>query len=132
VLREIHVDRHCQILPDASDALAEYSQEDLRHDHAICHLESVSTSRHIEEALRDGVRERSRVTVMEQEYLLQNVTSERVTFVVEHSLANDWTIDSEPQPVKVEDNIAYFRVNAEPGQVVRLHVGARRTRAIAN
>jgi len=119
------VDRSCKILQEESNALSDYAEIDLRNDRAICHLESVLTSHHVEEALRDGVRLRSKVTVEEQEYLLQNVTYEPVTFVVEHALPDDWKVDSDPQPVKVVDNTAFFRVNAEPGQIVRLHVGER-------
>jgi hypothetical protein len=131
-LEEIHVDRSCKILQDESDALSDYTEADLRNDHAICHLESVHTSHHVEEALRDGVRLRNKVTVVEQEYLLQNVTSAPVTFVAEHVLPDDWKVDSDPQPVKVVDNTAFFRVNAEPGQVVRLHVGERHADPIAD
>jgi hypothetical protein len=122
-LKEIHVDRSCGILQQESDALSELTEEQLQNDHAICHLESVLTSHHIEESLRDGVMQRSNVKVAEQEYLLQNVTSAPVIFVVEHALPDDWKVDSDPQPVKVVDNKAFFRVNAEPGQIVRLHVG---------
>jgi hypothetical protein len=131
-LKEIHVDRSCKILQDESDALSDYTDLDLRNDRAICHLESVLKSQHIEESLRDGVRQCDKITVKEQEYLLQNVTSARVTFVVEHALSEDWTVDSDPQPVKVADNAAFFRVNAEPGQIVRLHVGEHHADPIAD
>jgi hypothetical protein len=131
-LKEIHVDRSCKILQDESDALSDYTEADLRDDHVICHLESGHTSNHVEEARRDGMRLRNKVTVVEQEYLLQNVTSTPVTFVVEHVLPDDWKVDSDPQPVKVVDNTAFFRVNAEPGQVVRLHVGERHADPIAD
>ena len=119
-------------MQDESDGLSDYTETDLRDDHAICHLESVHTSNHVEEALRDGVRLRNKVTVLEQEYLLQNVTSASVTFVVEHVLPDDWKVDSDPQPVKIVDNTAFFRVNAEPGQIVRLHVGERHADPIAD
>jgi hypothetical protein len=82
--------------------------------------------------LGDGVRLRNKVTVVEREYLLQNVTSATVMFAVEHVLPDDWKVDSDPQPVKVVDNTAFFRVNAEPGQVVRLHVGDRHADLIAD
>jgi hypothetical protein len=117
---------------EESNALSDYSEVDLQDDHAICHLESVLTSHHIEEALRDGVRQRNTVTVAEQEYLLQNVTSAPVTFVVEHALPEDWKVDSDPQPVKVVDDTAFFRVNAAPGQIVRLHVGAHHAEPLAD
>jgi hypothetical protein len=105
---------------------------DLRNDHAICHLESILTSHHIEETLRDGARQRNNVSVAEQEYLLQNVTSEPVTFVVKHALPEDWKVDSDPQPIKIADNTAFFRVNAEPGQIVRLHVGEHHAEPLAD
>ena len=131
-LKEIHVDRSCKILLDKSDALSDYTEDGLRNDHAICHLESVFTSHHVEETLRDGMRLRNKVTIQEQEYLLQNVTSGSVTFVVEHVLPDDWKVDSDPRPVKVVDNTAFFRANAEPGQIVRLHVGERHAVPIAD
>jgi hypothetical protein len=131
-LKEIHVDRKCKILLDESDALAGLTEADLRNDHAICHLESVLTSHHVEEALRDGAMLRNNVTVKEQEYLLQNITSEPVTFVVEHVLPDDWNVDSDPQPVKTVDNKAFFRVNADPGQIVRMHVGEHHADPIAD
>jgi hypothetical protein len=120
-LKEIHVDRRCKILQDESDALSDLAEAELRND----------TSHHVEEALRDGVMLRNNVTVSEQEYLLQNVTSEPVTFVVEHVLPDDWKVDSDPQPVKVVDNKAFFRVNAESGQIVRMHVGEHHSDPIA-
>lgn len=131
-LKEIHVDQTCNILPDESDALSDLTEADLRNDHAICHLESVHISHHVGETLRDGVMQRNKVTVREQEYLLQNVTSAPVTFVVEHDLPDDWKIDSDPQPVKIVDNKAFFRVNADPGQIVRLHVGEQHADPIAD
>jgi hypothetical protein len=121
-LKEIHVDRSCKILQDESDALSDLAEAELRND----------TSHHVEEALRDGVMLRNNVTVKEQEYLLQNVTSEPVTFVVEHVLPDDWTVDSDPQPVKIVDNKAFFRVHAEPGQIVRMHVGEHHADPIAD
>jgi hypothetical protein len=131
-LKEIHVERSCKILQEESSALSDRTEAELQNDHAICHLESVLTSHHIEESLRDGVMLRIKVKVAEQEYLLQNVTAEPVTFVVEHALPDDWKIDSDPSPVKVVDNKAFFRVNAEPGQIVRLHVGEHHANPIAD
>jgi hypothetical protein len=130
-LKEIHVDRKCQILRDESDALSGLTEDELRNDHAICHLESRHTSHHIEESLRDGAMLRSQVTVVEQEYLLQNVTAEPVIFVVEHVLPEGYTVDSDPQPVKVVDDKAFFRVNAAPGQIVRMHVGEHHADPVA-
>ena len=131
-LKEIHVDRSCKILPDQSNALSDYTQAEIQNDDAICHRDGPNTSHHIEEALRDGMRLRSKVTVIEQEYLLQNVTSEPVTFVVEYALPDGWKIDSDPQPVKIADGTAFFRMNVKPGQILRLHVGQRHTDPITD
>jgi hypothetical protein len=103
--------------------LQRVTEAELKNNQAICHLESVLTSHHVEETLRDGVMLRNNVTVTEQEYLLQNVTSEPVTCVVEHNLREGWQLDSDPQPTKVEDDTAFFQVSAVPGQIVRMHVG---------
>jgi hypothetical protein len=51
-----------------------------------------------------------------------SLTNERLS-AVEHVLPDDWKLDSDPQPVKLVDNKALFRVNAEPGEIVRMHVG---------
>lgn len=112
-LKEIHVDQSCHILPD------------LTIDPAICHLESVLTSEHPEETIRDGVTSDTTVYIREQEYLLGNVTAKPVVFVVEQPVPEGWTIDSDPKPAETRGTTAIFRVNADPGQVVRLHVGMR-------
>ncbi len=91
-----------------SEAAANLTEAELRNDHSVCRLESVHTSHHVEEAPHDGVLLHNKVTVAEQEYLLQNVTSVPVTFVVEHVLLDDWEVDSDPRPVKIVDNKAFF------------------------
>jgi hypothetical protein len=70
---------------------------------------------------------RREVEVDEQEYVLQNVTMKPVAFVVEQPVAKGWTVDSDPQPTEMQGATAIFRVHAEPGEIVRLHVGVRRT-----
>lgn len=111
--KEIRVDQNCRILPGRMA------------DPTICRLESVLTSSHPEEMIREGVTRRSEVYIAEQEYLLQNVTGEPVIFVVEQLVPKGWKIDSDPQPTEVQGTKAVFRVGADPGQMVRLHVGLR-------
>jgi hypothetical protein len=48
-----------------------------------------------------------------------------VAFVVNQPLPKGWRIDSDPQPIDLQGSTATFRVIAEPGQIVRLHVGER-------
>jgi hypothetical protein len=124
-LKEIHVDQKCRILQDPVDGVYGENVSDQEIDPVICHLESVHTSSHLEETLTGGAPQGHKVTIAEREYVLQNVTSEPVTFVVEQPLPEGWRVDSDPQPAKIADTTAFFRVNAEPGQIVRLHVGER-------
>lgn len=112
-LKEIRVDQNCRILPDRTT------------DPTVCRLESVHTSSHPEEMTREGVTRRTEVYIAEQEYLLQNATGEPVIFVVEQLVPKGWNIDSDPQPTEVQGTKALFRVGADPGQIVRLHVGLR-------
>ena len=42
----------------------------------------------------------------------------------------NWMVDSDPQPFGIDGSTALFRLSAEPGQRVRLHVGMRRSYSI--
>jgi hypothetical protein len=122
-LKEIRVDERCRILLEEPAGFKGKAKG--RKDDVICHLESQHTSNHIEKSVVDGVPARSSVTIEEQEFVLQDVTDEPVTFVVEQPVGQDWQVDSDPQPTNMIGNIAEFRVIAQPGEIVRLHVGLR-------
>ena len=122
-LKEIRVDERCRILPEEPAGFK--GKPKTRKDSVVCHLESEHTSNHIEKSVVDGVPARSSVTIEEQEFVLQDVTDEPVTFVVEQPVGKDWQVDSDPQPTNMAGNIAEFRVIGQPGQIVRLHVGLR-------
>jgi hypothetical protein len=131
---EIHVDERCRILPRIQPDLSQPGATSgtnkpkpprPRKDSVVCHLESVLSSSHVEETVVAGVTLRSNVNIEEQEYILQDVTPDPVTFVVEQPLRKDWQVDSDPQPVETVGSVAFFRVNAVPGEIVRLHVGLR-------
>jgi len=120
-MQEINVDGDCRIVvQDRGDATGRYSRPHLRPDSTICHLESIHDSRH------DGVIQRTKVHVLEQTFVLHNVSPDPVSFVVHQPVKNGWHIDSEPKPDSVFDGVASFRVVAQPGEVIRLHVGQRR------
>jgi hypothetical protein len=119
-VKEIHVDGSCRVRQDQAGAAPVYEPDSL-----VCRLEAGNTSEHIEQGAHKGVSMLSRVTVTEQEYLLSNVTAAPVVFVVEQPVAKGWEVDSDPPPTKLAGETAIFRVNAEPGQIVRLHVGLR-------
>jgi hypothetical protein len=125
----IVVDKSCLIQPE-SDPLVLGDHIDAFHDDAICHLESVLSSHHIEEKITDGERSRFFVRVAEQEYVVQNPTDKPTVFTVQHLVPENWTVDSDPQPTSMDGSAALFRVNAEPGQRVRLHVGMHRSYSI--
>jgi hypothetical protein len=125
----IVVDKSCRIQPE-SDPLILGDHIDAFRDDAICHLESVLSSHHIEEKITDGERSRFFVRVAEQEYVVQNPTDKPTVFIVRHHVPENWTVDSDPQPTSMDGSTALFRVNAEPGQRVRLHVGMHRSYSI--
>lgn len=122
----IVVDRSCRIERE-SDPLVLADHVDAFRDDAICHLESVLSSQHIEEKIIDGQRSRFTVRVAEQEYVVQNPTDKPAVFIVRHKVPKNWIVDNDPQPCCMDGSTAVFRLNAEPGQRVRLHVGMHRS-----
>ena len=125
-LREVHVDGQCLVRQESEGTGAPV----YRSDPFICRLESVHRSDHLETAMQDGVQTARHVTVREQEYVLRNTRTEPVVFIVEQEVPLGWRVDSDPQPVRMDGTTAIFEVQAEPGQVVRLHTGERRTRPV--
>jgi hypothetical protein len=136
-VREIHVNQDCLILQDSVDGVMGISVPGAQTaaggetDSAICHLESQFTSNHVKGEVVNGAVQRSVVVVKEQEYLLQNEFQTPVVFVVEQPVPDGWKIDSVPLPDKVEGKVALFRASAQPGQIVRLHVGEAHEIALA-
>ena len=127
--RRIYVDQDCRILPSANPILPGKRAKPF-NDSNICHLESITQSSHIEEKIAGNELYRSRVHIAEQEFVLQNITDAQAEFIVEVPVDSDWVIDSDPQPVSTEGDIAVFPVYADPGQIVRLHVGMRHTQPL--
>jgi hypothetical protein len=122
---QIFVDQRCGILPESDPAIVGDHEAAFR-DGAICHLESVLSSHHVEEKIDDsGARSHFFVRIAEQEYLLLNPTDHPAVFVVRQNVPENWTVDSDPQPDAMDGSTAIFKVNADPGQRVRLHVGLR-------
>lgn len=125
----IVVDKSCRIQPESDPLILGDHVAAFRED-AICHLESVLSSHHIEEKITDGGRARFSVEVREQEYVVQNPTERPAVFVVRHDVPENWTVDSDPQPTQMDGSTALFRLNAAPGQRVRLHVGMHRSYSV--
>jgi hypothetical protein len=127
--RRIYIDQDCRIQPDPAHLIPGKKFRPFS-DSTICHLESVLNSNHIEEQIVGNELRRNRVYIAEQEYVLQNITEGRVMFIVQEAVSADWTVDSDPQPASTEGDLAVFPVYAEPGQIVRLHVGLRHTQPL--
>jgi hypothetical protein len=124
---EVQIDHLCRVLtparPNARDPRPHF-----RFNSTVCHLESELVSDHWEQTsptTPGGHPKKFIVTVSEREYVLQNVNATPVTFVVSQPLHKGWRIDSDPQPSEITASGAIFRVDVQPGQIVRLHVGAR-------
>jgi hypothetical protein len=122
--RQIHVDQDCRIIP-ARDQLLPGQKTRPYSDAYICHIETVLHSQHMEERVDGNVLLRNLVTIQEHEFVVQNITDQRVVFMVQQTVPKGWAVDSDPQPTTVVNGIASFPVYADPGQIVRLHVGMR-------
>jgi len=137
IVQEIHVDGSCRILPAPDPVSSNRKKPQPIQDPVLCHIESPNSSAHMEEAIVGHELRRSRVEIAEHEFVLQNIASDPVIFVVEQPVSKGWQVDSDRQPVSIEQvndhgsrhewkgSIALFRVHAQPGQIVRLHVGER-------
>lgn len=128
--KDIHVDQECRLLPAPAYRDAGGKRPRLRRDPVICHLESVANSEHREETIVGNELRRSDVSVTEQTYVLQNVTTGPAMFVVEEAVPQGWVVDSDPRPAETTASTAVFRVQAQPGEIVRLHVGLRHTKPL--
>jgi hypothetical protein len=115
--QQIYVDDHCQVLDAGTGQFAANAD--------VCHFDGAGVQRtsHVAAKESDGTVQHARVDVAEQTYMLQNIREQPVVFVVAHQVPDGWHVDSDPQPVSVKDGVAIFRVIAQPGQIVRLHVG---------
>jgi hypothetical protein len=123
---EIHVDHHCRIYArDRTSPTQPYGHPTLHRDTTVCRLESVFHTRHYDEVVDQGTVKRTRVEIREQMYVLHNITPTPAVFIVDHPLPRGWQIDSTPAPTLVADDLATFRVVAQPGETIRLHVGER-------
>jgi hypothetical protein len=120
------VDERCRIFTqDRPHDDQRYSKPKFRADPSVCRLRGEHQSKHWEQTVEDGVMRRTRVEIREHTFELHNGTDMPVTFVVDQSLPAGWRVDSTPQPTEIADSMATFRVIAEPGQTIRLHVGER-------
>ena len=126
-LKEIHVDELCRLLPYDNHQDPGKKQPLLRSDSVTCHLEGILASGHLEETVTGNQLRRNWMNVVEQTYVLQNVTTDPNTFVAEQFVPQGWVVDSDPQPTEIAGTTASFRVYAQPGEIVRLHLGLRLT-----
>jgi hypothetical protein len=127
--REIDIDQDCRILPGPAQIVPGKKDKPFT-DSAICHLETVNNSEHMEEKIVGNDLYRSRVRIAEQEFVLQNIATNPVVFVVQQGVPDGWIVDSDPQPAEIRQSTAFFPVHAQPGEIVRLHVGLRHTQPL--
>ncbi len=127
---KIYVNENCEIFPGLTLPITSRKLPQRQQDMDVCHLEPVLRSDHPEETLVGSVLVRSNVEVREREYVLQNTTMQPQIFAVLQQVPPGWKVDSDPQPVRIEGEVAIFEAHAEPGETVRLHVGERRTKEL--
>ncbi len=58
--------------------------------------------------------------------MLRNAAPTRRTVLSEFPVVDGWQLDSDPAPIETTATLYRFRTVVDPGQTVRLHVGARR------
>jgi hypothetical protein len=127
---KIYVNEACRIFPGLVIPFASTEKLSSLADPVICHVEGASASEHREEKVVGSELDRSNVEVYEQEYVLQDVMMKPVVFVVLQRVPQGWRVDSDPQPTRMDQDVAVFEVHAAPGETVRLHVGERRTKEL--
>jgi hypothetical protein len=126
---EIHVDQDCRILPDPAHVPPGKKAKPYA-DSAVCHLDHIFESQHLEERISGNELLRSKVEIHEREFVLQDISEDPVTFVVEQRVPANWAVDSDPQPKQMIGQTALFPVIVQPGEIVRLHVGMRHETAL--
>jgi len=123
---EIYVDQQCRVfVPGPSTSSAPNSTPHFRSDKYVCHIESPHESTRWVENVQNGVVKHKLIRIFEKEYVLSGPSDTPVTFYVEQPLPKGGWVDSDPQPVSVQNSLAVFQVLAQPGQTVRLHIGIR-------
>jgi hypothetical protein len=124
---EIYIDGQCRVYSQPNPTPAHPNPKAAFHleDH-VCHFESELTSNHWEyKPDVRGIPKSTYVTVFEHEYVLTNPLPQPVTFVIGQVLPKGWMIDSDPPPVEITNSLAIFRAVAQPGETIRVHVGAK-------
>lgn len=126
--KEVHVDKDCRILPNPSE---NHTNEKATPfvDAAICHIENPRTSTHEDQKTENGMLQRSTVTVNEQDFLFHNGSTEIQSFILEDQIPREWQVDPDHPATQIVASkagpIALYRVHANPGQTLRLHVALR-------
>jgi len=60
-------------------------------------------------------------------YVVHNTAADARTVILEHPVQNGWRLSSDTKPVETTATLYRFRVTAQPGETVRLHVGQTHT-----
>lgn len=87
------------------------------HSHNTHHVQRVTISK--------GVLEQRSMDVDEVEYIVHNAATDPRAVILERPVRNGWSIDSDPKPVETTATANRFRVEVQPNQSVRLHLGER-------
>jgi hypothetical protein len=92
----------------------------------VCNIESEKVSQRWEQYTAPNGTPKNRLAdIHEKDFVLQNPYSQPITFLVHQPVPKNFHIDSPPPPTDLANSIATFKVVANPGQTVRVHVGWR-------
>ena len=106
-----------RLLTYAADTAVKVTRDGADHD--TRKLTQITVSR--------GILTEKRREVREAEYLAHNSATELRTIIVEVPRLKGWELDSDPKPEETTTDLYRFRVDVQPGETVRLHVGQRHT-----
>jgi hypothetical protein len=72
-----------------------------------------------------GILEQRSMDVDEVEYVVHNAAVDPRVVILERPVRAGWSVDSDPKPVETTATVNRFRVELQPNQSVRLHIGER-------
>ncbi len=101
--------------------LLSYAVDQAVHVSTESNLDSTHL-RHI--TVHDGYLTERSEEIREVTYVVHNAAADARTVIVEHPVEDGWTLNSDPKPTETTASYYRFRVLTQPGETVRLHVGA--------
>ncbi len=115
LLDPIHPDEK-RLLSYAADQAVRVTTVRLHNTRRVKHL-----------TIAKGVLTETSIDVAELTYDVHNAAPDPRTVIIEQPVRQGWTLDSDPKPTETTPTTYRFRVGANAGETVHLHIGERHT-----